>query len=132
MVTLINIFFVARHKFWYSTLKRSSVQMFMLVSPFAWLLFQEAPLYHRHWEQDGCFCCSRTCLTFRRSWVHLCFNGVQVARFLGFFVMYCRSLSILLSIALYVFLLLTTSDYLLHWGWCCFDNCFTCFVQVLL
>jgi pimeloyl-ACP methyl ester carboxylesterase len=28
-------FFVARHKFCYSTLKRSSVQNFMLVSPFA-------------------------------------------------------------------------------------------------
>jgi hypothetical protein len=22
--------------------------------------------------------------------------------------------------------------HLLHWVWCCFDNCFTCFVQVLL
>jgi hypothetical protein len=22
--------------------------------------------------------------------------------------------------------------HLLHWAWCCFDNCFTCFVQVLL
>ena len=45
MATLINKdFFVARHKIYYNTLKRSSVQNFMLVSPFAWLLSQEAPL----------------------------------------------------------------------------------------
>ena len=43
-ILINNNLFVARHKIYYTTLKRSSVKNVMPESPFAWLLSQEAPL----------------------------------------------------------------------------------------